>query len=489
MRGGDDHQARTVPCRVRAGQTRRRTSTMRPLARGFILPDDPDPEIPPAFAFDLLRLSGTGTTSWPYRRRRAALESVFAARRLSAPWALCPSTTDVAREWLTWASVGMEGVVFKRLNDAYRPSARGWQKYKIRETSEAIVGAITGSPAAPRTLLLGRCGGRRPARSGAARSSVDRLVVLRRVGQPGKTERHAGGTRAGGGSRRRRRPRRLRPVAASRPLAPFPPRPLPRRRPPPDVTAPPTATGRGGRRRATRRARPAPRLRPRRPSRPPPSSTPARAWSKGVATGMSAARPRRTPLVTCADSRALRRPAQRLPQHSAQHGALRGEAAAGRALHRVAPRPGAQGLELVAGRAHDQVQDVVQGERQFGDLATKLREAMARLLAGEPRPRSPGQPRHRPPRRRHPHRMERQGRPPRTPHPRRGRPGRDDRPAPQATSCSQSRDHSAQRQTRRPRDGDREPLPREPGPEEARQRPDTRPTSLLRVSTLTGRGR
>ncbi|MCX5096070.1 hypothetical protein OOK36_46265 [Streptomyces sp. NBC_00365] len=43
-------------------------------------------------AFDLLRLSGTDTTGWPYRRRRAALESVFAARRLSVPWALCPST-------------------------------------------------------------------------------------------------------------------------------------------------------------------------------------------------------------------------------------------------------------------------------------------------------------------------------------------------------------------------------------------------------------
>lgn len=65
--------------------------------------------------FDLLRLSGTDTTPWPYRRRSAALESVFAARRLIAPWALCPSTTDadVVREWLTWASVGMEGVVFK----------------------------------------------------------------------------------------------------------------------------------------------------------------------------------------------------------------------------------------------------------------------------------------------------------------------------------------------------------------------------------------
>ncbi|MER5754494.1 hypothetical protein [Streptomyces sp. NPDC002088] len=68
-------------------------------------------------AFDLLRLSGTDTTGWPYRRRRAALESVFTARRLTAPWALCPSTTDptTVHEWLTWTTVGMEGVVFKRL--------------------------------------------------------------------------------------------------------------------------------------------------------------------------------------------------------------------------------------------------------------------------------------------------------------------------------------------------------------------------------------
>lgn len=41
-----------------------------------------------------LRLSGTDTTLWPYRRCRAALESLFAARQLSAPWALCPSTPD-----------------------------------------------------------------------------------------------------------------------------------------------------------------------------------------------------------------------------------------------------------------------------------------------------------------------------------------------------------------------------------------------------------
>ncbi|MFE1590801.1 hypothetical protein ACFW6Q_34535 [Streptomyces sp. NPDC058737] len=67
-------------------------------------------------AFDLIRLFGTVMTGRPYWRRRAALEPVFAARRLFAPWALCPSTTepDTVREWLSgrrsgwkvWSSSG-----------------------------------------------------------------------------------------------------------------------------------------------------------------------------------------------------------------------------------------------------------------------------------------------------------------------------------------------------------------------------------------------
>ncbi|WP_217243198.1 hypothetical protein [Streptomyces sp. AC555_RSS877] len=80
-----------------------------------------------AFAFDLLRLEGTDTTQWPYRRRRAALEDLFAERTLTAPWALCPSTTDADTidEWLTWSAVGLEGIVFKRLDSRYEP-VRGW---------------------------------------------------------------------------------------------------------------------------------------------------------------------------------------------------------------------------------------------------------------------------------------------------------------------------------------------------------------------------
>ncbi|MGW6927524.1 ATP-dependent DNA ligase [Streptomyces sp. NPDC054950] len=110
-------------------------------------------------AFDLLRVAGVDTTRWPYQRRRARLETLFTDHRLTAPWALCPSTTDEAtvREWLTsWTAVGVEGVVYKRLDGLYEPSVRGWRKHKIRETEDAIVGAFSGSPASPRTLLLGR---------------------------------------------------------------------------------------------------------------------------------------------------------------------------------------------------------------------------------------------------------------------------------------------------------------------------------------------
>ncbi|MFE9687803.1 hypothetical protein [Streptomyces sp. NPDC006285] len=84
--------------------------------------------------------AGTDTTTWPYRRRRAALEELFRAHRLTAPWALCPSTTeaDVVREWLTWASVGIEGMVFNRLGDAYRPSVIGRTAGRVGDARERL---------------------------------------------------------------------------------------------------------------------------------------------------------------------------------------------------------------------------------------------------------------------------------------------------------------------------------------------------------------
>ncbi|MFJ2968663.1 hypothetical protein ACIPIC_41155 [Streptomyces collinus] len=69
---------------------------------------------------------------------------------------------------------------------------RGWRKYKVRETTEAIVGAITGSLAAPRTLLLGRYDddgrlqytGRTTTLAQAAGSKVAGLLAPARRGHP-----------------------------------------------------------------------------------------------------------------------------------------------------------------------------------------------------------------------------------------------------------------------------------------------------------------
>jgi ATP-dependent DNA ligase len=109
-------------------------------------------------AFDLVHAGETDLTGWPYPRRRAALEALFTDHGLTSPLTLCPSTTDPARarEWLEWTQAGLEGLCFKRLDEPYRGGTRSWRKYKVRVTTEAVVGAITGSLTAPRTVLLGR---------------------------------------------------------------------------------------------------------------------------------------------------------------------------------------------------------------------------------------------------------------------------------------------------------------------------------------------
>ncbi|MGW2654397.1 ATP-dependent DNA ligase [Streptomyces sp. NPDC001478] len=109
-------------------------------------------------AFDLLHRAGADLTGWSYERRRAALEYLFDKRRVVDPLTLSPSTTDpaVAAEWLGWTVAGLEGLIFKRLDERYLPGRRAWRKYRVRHTTEAIVGAVSGPLASPLTLLLAR---------------------------------------------------------------------------------------------------------------------------------------------------------------------------------------------------------------------------------------------------------------------------------------------------------------------------------------------
>ncbi|MEV5864295.1 ATP-dependent DNA ligase [Streptomyces sp. NPDC052071] len=118
-------------------------------------------EMPAHFiAFDVLQNQGQELLNAPFAHRRDVLEALFAGHRLLPPWTLCPSTTDpaTAGEWLhEWTDVpGIEGVVVKSLTGLYRPGARGWTKIRRRNTTEALIGAITGSLHHPEVLLLGR---------------------------------------------------------------------------------------------------------------------------------------------------------------------------------------------------------------------------------------------------------------------------------------------------------------------------------------------
>ncbi|MGW7458445.1 ATP-dependent DNA ligase [Streptomyces sp. NPDC054797] len=111
-------------------------------------------------AFDMLQLEGMELLARPYRERRALLEDLFTDHAVTAPWTLCPMTTDLAtaREWLeSWTDVsGVEGVVARGVNQPYRPAVRGWTKVRRRDTTEAVIGAITGTLTCPQLLVLGR---------------------------------------------------------------------------------------------------------------------------------------------------------------------------------------------------------------------------------------------------------------------------------------------------------------------------------------------
>ncbi|MFF8271393.1 ATP-dependent DNA ligase [Streptomyces sp. NPDC016562] len=141
-------------------------------------------------AFDVLQQDGQELLRLPYADRRARLEDLFTRNALGAPWTLCPMTTDLAkaREWLeSWTDVsGVEGILIKPLTSRYHPSYRGWTKIRRRDTTEAVIGAITGTLARPQLLVLGRhdaSGGLRavgrpvPLRPDAARQVAEHLAA------------------------------------------------------------------------------------------------------------------------------------------------------------------------------------------------------------------------------------------------------------------------------------------------------------------------
>lgn len=109
-------------------------------------------------AFDLLQAPrGEELLGMPLSERRLRLTQVLAGA--PAQLSLCPQTDspEEALDWFTdWPLGGIEGLVVKGRTGPYRPGATDWLKLRHRRTTEAVVGGITGSLAAPETALLGR---------------------------------------------------------------------------------------------------------------------------------------------------------------------------------------------------------------------------------------------------------------------------------------------------------------------------------------------
>ena len=108
--------------------------------------------------FDLLAdVGGQVVLDLPLAQRRARLRRLLDGA--PAQLTLTPQTADMAQvsEWLLhWTTVGIEGVVSKRLAGRYEPGRRGWSKFRTRIVTDAIIGGVIGAIACPAILLLGR---------------------------------------------------------------------------------------------------------------------------------------------------------------------------------------------------------------------------------------------------------------------------------------------------------------------------------------------
>ncbi|WP_411102273.1 ATP-dependent DNA ligase [Streptomyces sp. cmx-4-9] len=106
-------------------------------------------------AFDVLELAGLDLRARTYERRRACLVDLLLP--LGPPLQPVPMTTDpeLAATWYeTLPASGIEGLVVKRLDQAYPAGRRGWQKLRHTDVRDAAVVGYTGTPRRPLALVL-----------------------------------------------------------------------------------------------------------------------------------------------------------------------------------------------------------------------------------------------------------------------------------------------------------------------------------------------
>ena len=94
-------------------------------------------------AFDCLVSGSTMLDTKPLTDRRTALENLLAGEK-DPHLLISPFTTDrqMALDWLKRSGGALDGVIAKRLDDAYRPGERAMIKVKPKRTADCVVGGF-----------------------------------------------------------------------------------------------------------------------------------------------------------------------------------------------------------------------------------------------------------------------------------------------------------------------------------------------------------
>ena len=105
-------------------------------------------------AFDLLALDGKDLMGRPQSERRALLEETLPAPK--PPLFLTPASRDraVAEDWFSrFEGAGLDGVVAKRLDEAYQPDKRVMLKVKHQRTADCVVAGFRWHKNGPGTMV------------------------------------------------------------------------------------------------------------------------------------------------------------------------------------------------------------------------------------------------------------------------------------------------------------------------------------------------
>ena len=106
------------------------------------------------YAFDLLHVDGEDLTGRPLRDRRARLRAVVTGSGVLLSEDLHGTTSDILE---AVHSLGLEGVIAKRVDSLYRPGQRtgAWLKLKLDRQQEFVIGGYRPGPSGIDALLVG----------------------------------------------------------------------------------------------------------------------------------------------------------------------------------------------------------------------------------------------------------------------------------------------------------------------------------------------